>query len=155
MSLIALYYVYSIELQTLGLWVWWDFLFVFGNILMTSCLGVMFAIIFFNWPICWAKQILRYSKQRCQHSRTKHSFRRLGVMFFNATFNNISVISRRSVLLVEKTRVPRENHQPVTSHWQTLSHNVALSTPLLSGARTHNISYGFSIFTDLSVLKWS
>jgi hypothetical protein len=32
---------------------------------------------------------------------------------FNATFNNISVISWRSVLLVEETGVPEENHQPV------------------------------------------
>jgi hypothetical protein len=37
-------------------------------------------------------------------------------MVFNATFNNISVISWRSVLLVDKTGVARENHQPVTSH---------------------------------------
>jgi hypothetical protein len=43
----------------------------------------------------------------------------LKVIVFNATFNNISVISWRSVLLVEETRVPRENHWPVTSHWQT------------------------------------
>ena len=43
---------------------------------------------------------------------------------FNATFNNISVISWTSVLLVEETRVPRENHWSVASHWQTLSHNV-------------------------------
>ena len=35
---------------------------------------------------------------------------------FNATFNNISVISWRSVLLVEETGVPGENHRPVTSH---------------------------------------
>jgi hypothetical protein len=34
-------------------------------------------------------------------------------MVFNATFNNISVISRRSVKLVEETGVPRENHGPV------------------------------------------
>jgi hypothetical protein len=45
-------------------------------------------------------------------------------MVFNATFNNISAISRRSVLLVEEIGVPRENHQPAASHWQTLSHNV-------------------------------
>jgi hypothetical protein len=45
-------------------------------------------------------------------------------MVFNATFNNISAILRLSVLLVEETGVPRENHWPVTSHWQTLSHNV-------------------------------
>ena len=38
------------------------------------------------------------------------------LMGFNATFNNISVISWQSVLFVEETRVPRENHQPVTSH---------------------------------------
>ena len=35
---------------------------------------------------------------------------RVRVMVFNANFNNISVSSRRSVLLVEETRIPRENH---------------------------------------------
>ena len=49
-------------------------------------------------------------------------------MVFNATFNNISFISWRSVLLLEETGVPGENHRPVTSHWQTLSHNVVQST---------------------------
>jgi len=36
----------------------------------------------------------------------------LGVraMVFNVTFNNISAISWRSVLLVEETGVPGENH---------------------------------------------
>ena len=53
------------------------------------------------------------------------------------TFNNISVISWRSVLLVEETG---ENHRLVASHWQTLSYNVASSTPPLSGIQTHNIS---------------
>ena len=38
------------------------------------------------------------------------------VMVFNATFNNISAILWRSVLLVEKTEVPRENHRPVANH---------------------------------------
>ena len=38
------------------------------------------------------------------------------VMVFNATFNNISVISWRSVLLVEETGVPGENHRPAESH---------------------------------------
>ena len=51
------------------------------------------------------------------------------LMVFNATFNNISVISWRSVLLVEESGVPGENHRPFASHWQTLSHNVVLSTP--------------------------
>ena len=34
----------------------------------------------------------------------------LGFMVFNATFNNISVISWRPVLLVEETGVSGENH---------------------------------------------
>jgi len=50
-------------------------------------------------------------------------------MVFNATFNNIWVMSWRSVLLVEETGVPGENYRPAASHWQTLSHNVASSTP--------------------------
>jgi hypothetical protein len=44
-----------------------------------------------------------------------------GFMALNVTFNNFSVILWRSVLLVAETR---ENHRPVASHWQTLSHNV-------------------------------
>jgi hypothetical protein len=38
---------------------------------------------------------------------------RLGFMVFNATFNNISVISWRSVLLVVETVGPGENHRPL------------------------------------------
>ena len=48
----------------------------------------------------------------------------VGLMVFNVTFNNISVISWRSVLLVEETGGPGKNHRPVASHWQALSHNV-------------------------------
>jgi hypothetical protein len=43
------------------------------------------------------------------------------VRVLNATFNNISVISWRSVWLVEETEVPEENHWPVTIQGQTLS----------------------------------
>ena len=50
-------------------------------------------------------------------------------MVFNATFNNISVISWKSVLLVEEPGIPRDNHQPAVSHRQTLSHNVVSSAP--------------------------
>ena len=35
---------------------------------------------------------------------------------FNATFNNISVIPWRSVLLMEETGGPGENHRPFASH---------------------------------------
>ena len=50
------------------------------------------------------------------------------VMVFNATFNNISIISWLPVLLVEETGVPGDNHRPVASHWQTWSRNVVSST---------------------------
>ena len=48
------------------------------------------------------------------------------VMVFNAIFSNISVISWRSVLLLEETGV---THRPVASHWQTVSNNVVWNTP--------------------------
>jgi hypothetical protein len=37
--------------------------------------------------------------------------------------STIFQLSWRSFLLLEETRVPGENHRPVESHWQTLSHN--------------------------------
>ena len=49
----------------------------------------------------------------CSHTFIK----KVRVMVFNATCNNISVISWQSFLLVEETRVPGENHRPVASHW--------------------------------------
>ena len=42
--------------------------------------------------------------------------------------NNFFSILWRSVLLVEETGVPGENHRPVASYWQTLSHDVVSST---------------------------
>jgi len=45
-------------------------------------------------------------------------------MVFNATFNNISVISWQSVLLMEETGVPGENHRTASRHGQSLSHYV-------------------------------
>jgi hypothetical protein len=47
-----------------------------------------------------------------------HLFR---VTVFNATFNNISVISWWSVLLVEETGVLGENHRSVANHRQTIT----------------------------------
>ena len=64
----------------------------------------------------------------------------VSVMVFNATFNNISVtfcILQQSVLSVKEIG---ENNKPVAIHLQTLSHNIVLSTPCLSGIQTHNIS---------------
>jgi hypothetical protein len=60
---------------------------------------------------------------------------------FNATFNNISVISWLSVLLVEETGIPRENHRPAASHQQTLLDNVISRTP------GHEQDFFFALFT--------
>jgi len=59
--------------------------------------------------------------------------KKIKVMVFNTTSNNSSVISWWSVLLVEETGVPGENHPP-------LSHNGVSSTPHLSRIQTHNVS---------------
>jgi len=48
-------------------------------------------------------------------------------MVFNATLNDISIISWQAVLLVEETGVTGEKHRSAASHWQTLSHNVSSS----------------------------
>ena len=64
-----------------------------------------------------------------------HFYKFVCLMVFNATFNNISVISWRSVLLVEETGGPGENHA-----WNRRCANVHLSTinKLLSKPR-HNL----------------
>ena len=40
---------------------------------------------------------------------------KLMIIVFNATFNDISVISWRTVSLVEETGIPGENHRPAAS----------------------------------------
>jgi hypothetical protein len=45
------------------------------------------------------------------------------IVFFTS-FNNILVISWRSVYWWRKPEYPRENHKPVASHRQTLAHTV-------------------------------
>ena len=79
----------------------------------------------------------------------------LGVVVFIVTFTNISVKSWGSVLLVEVTGVPRENHWPMQSHWKALSHNVVWSTPRLSRIQTLNVNVylfvRYLVFDDSSV----
>jgi len=72
--------------------------------------------------IIWLKSFTIIYTPLLTSDRTFLGYR---VMMSNTTFNNISVISWWSVLMVEETGVPRENHPPAASHWHTWSHNVA------------------------------
>jgi hypothetical protein len=53
------------------------------------------------------------------------------VMVFNATLNNISAISCRSVLLMEESGVSGIIHRPAASHTHSLSHINAVSNTSL------------------------
>ncbi len=63
----------------------------------------------------------------------------LGILCLSP-FSTIFQLYHDSVLLVEETGVPRENHRPVASHRQTLSHNVVSSIPRRERVGTPNFS---------------
>ena len=61
-------------------------------------------------------------------------------MVFNTTFNNISVISWWSVLLVEETAVPGENLPQVTyKFYQIMLYILVPSTPGPSRIQTQSV----------------
>ena len=78
--------------------------------------------------------------------------RKDGFLVFNTTFNNISAISWRSVLLAQETGDPRENHRPAACHCQTLSHNVVHLA--LSGIRTHSIRKDQYYYNECCLLSY-
>ena len=82
---------------------------------------------FYSFPTYWCIEVENIRPKHIFESWKLKSFNRhvymscgILVMVFNATFNNSSVISWFSVLLVEETVVPGENNRPAASHWQTL-----------------------------------
>ena len=58
---------------------------------------------------------------------------------YNATFNNISVISWQSILLVKETEVSVENHQPVASHWQYIKQQVVNGQLIYPSPKSTNL----------------
>jgi hypothetical protein len=98
---------------------------------MNYAIKLYFNLLCFSIPLARLDTIFPFTRE-ITHIK-QYNFRiKVGnvfvcLMVFNATFNNISVISWQSVLLVEKTGGPRENHLPVASHWQT--YHIMLYTP--------------------------
>jgi hypothetical protein len=76
------------------------------------------------------------------------------VMVFNATFNNISVISWQSVLLVKEIGVSWENHWPAGGHWRTLACNVGTHIYELPAAG-HWRTVACNVGTHIYELKFS
>ena len=70
-----------------------------------------------------------------------HVVLEVNIMVFNATFNNMSVKSWWSGLLVEEAGVPGENHVSAACHWETILHNIASSTPWQSGIQNSQVQY--------------
>ena len=96
--------------------------------------------------------IPRLSRIRTHNVKT-YALWRIGVMVLSATFSNISVISWPSVLMVEETRVPGENHQLS----QALSRNVV--SRFVSWRHHHNVvlpsrQYLISIHLTYETFLW-
>ena len=123
----------SSEQQLLILWVnWVNSVFIGLRVTQSLLFWVLFCrslavlLSFFFWPLCCLSFFaLRLLITPFRIFKLFHET----CMVFNVTFNNISVVSWQSFLLVVETGVPRENNRPATSHRQTLSHNFVSMIP--------------------------
>ena len=99
-------------------------------------------------PLTITLQMWLYSLKIDKYNRTHHTTvilfaricilmgYRVRVMVLNVNFNNMSVISWRSVFLVEETECPKK----ITDPRKSLTNFSVSSTSRLSGIRTHNVS---------------
>ena len=118
--------IYCVKQNTVSYW-----LLIYTRSPLSTCCGRIMRSPLFFWPLYCLSFDLRLSitpfvssnffyyifKQHSQFNTKVNNTRvGLGFMVFNTTFNNISVISWCSILLVEEIG---ENHQPVANHSQT------------------------------------
>jgi hypothetical protein len=74
-------------------------------------------------------------------------------MVFNATFNNISVISWRLVLLLDETSVLGQSLRPVANHWQTCSYNVVSSTARHERDSNSQLLWWWALITNPTTIR--
>ena len=101
---------------------WSDIDIVFSGYMKAAKMYIMFVFLWLDQPLSASPLTYNLGSPYLVNTLIRGVF-----MVFNTSLNNISVISWRSVLLVEEVGVPGEDHRPVASHWQILSHNVVSS----------------------------
>jgi hypothetical protein len=84
-----------------------------------------------------------------------HYGTKIRVIVFYATFNNILTILWQSVLFIigGGNQSTRRNHRPVASlrYWQTLSHNVVVSTPLHEQDSNSQLEWWWALIAQVIV----
>ena len=116
--------IYCVKQNTVSYW-----LLIYTRSPLSTCCGRIMLYSFghcivcpliygFRLPLLYLQTFFYYIFKQHSQFNTKVNNTRvgLGFMVFNTTFNNISVISWCSILLVEEIG---ENHQPVANHSQT------------------------------------
>ena len=110
-----------------------DILQTHSTTLSSRSKGGLFVYLFHSHKDCMSYWYALREEKLCLISIGISFISLVWIWMLNVTFNNILVISWRSILLVGETRVPGVNHRPVANLtnfvWQTLSLMFVSITP--------------------------